>query len=54
MDDRFDKAFLALYSIEMIIKIVALGFIFNTGSYLRDPWNDLDFVIVASAWLTEI
>ncbi len=53
-DERFDKAFLALYSIEMIIKIVALGFILNTGSYLRDPWNDLDFVIVASAWLTEI
>ena len=21
---------------------------------MRDPWNDLDFVIVGSAWLTEI
>jgi len=26
---RFDKAFLGLYSAEMIIKIVALGFLFN-------------------------
>jgi Ion transport protein len=38
----------------MIIKIVALGFILNSGSYLRDPWNVLDFIIVGSAWLTEI
>jgi hypothetical protein len=36
----------------MIIKIVALGFLFNKGAYLRDPWNVLDFIIVGSAWLT--
>lgn len=51
---NFDKAFLGLYSFEMIVKIVALGFLFNKGAYLRDPWNVLDFVIVGSAWLTEI
>ena len=38
----------------MIIKIVALGFVLNKNSYLRDPWNVLDFMIVGSAWLTEI
>jgi hypothetical protein len=38
----------------MIIKIVALGFVLNKNSYLRDPWNVLDFIIVGSAWLTEI
>ena len=38
----------------MIIKIVALGFLFNRGAYLRDPWNVLDFIIVGSAWLTQI
>lgn len=36
----------------MAIKLLALGFIFNEGAYLRDPWNILDFVIVSSAWLT--
>lgn len=33
----------------MIIKILGLGFVFNKGAYLRDPWNILDFVIVMSS-----
>jgi Ion transport protein len=44
--------FLACYTFEMILKILGLGFIFNKGAYLRDPWNILDFVIVMSAYLT--
>lgn len=36
----------------MILKILGLGFLFNKGAYLRDPWNVLDFVIVMSAYLT--
>lgn len=35
----------------MSFKIIGLGFILNKGSYLRDSWNILDFVIVSSAWL---
>lgn len=34
------------------MKILGLGFIFNKGAYLRDPWNILDFIIVMSAYLT--
>lgn len=47
-----DDVFLALYSIEMVLKIVGLGFIFGKGAYLRDSWNILDFIIVGSAYLT--
>lgn len=36
------------------MKILGLGFIFNKGAYLRDPWNILDFIIVMSAYLTII
>jgi len=36
----------------MILKIMGLGFLFNTGAYLRDPWNILDFTIVMSAYVT--
>jgi hypothetical protein len=46
-----DTIFLVLYSIEMFLKIIGLGFIWNKGSYLRDSWNILDFVIVVSAYL---
>ncbi len=35
----------------MGLKIIGLGFIFNKGSYLRDYWNILDFIIVTTAYL---
>ena len=42
-----------LFTLEMIIKIVALGFIANgKPSYIRDWWNALDFLIVFSAILS--
>jgi hypothetical protein len=47
-----DDLFLFLYSVEMCLKIVGLGFFFGKGTYLKDPWNILDFVIVGSAYLT--
>jgi hypothetical protein len=47
-----ENIFLGLYTFEMVMKIMGLGFIFNKGAYLRDPWNILDFIIVMSAYLT--
>ncbi len=47
-----DEIFQVSYTIEMIIKIVSLGFLFNKGSYLRDAWNILDFVIVSSGYIS--
>ena len=46
-----ENVFLALYSAEMVIKILGLGFILNKGAYLRSIWNILDFVIIGSAYL---
>ena len=43
-----ENLFLALYTIEMVLKILGLGFVFNRGSYLRDYFNALDFFIVTS------
>ncbi len=31
----------------MSIKAIALGFILDDGSYLRDSWSVLDFIIVS-------
>lgn len=36
----------------MLLKISGLGFALNKNSYLRDPWNILDFVIVVSGYAT--
>lgn len=46
-----DTMFLTLYTIEMMLKIIGLGFIFNRGAYLRDAWNILDFIIVVTAYI---
>lgn len=40
--------FLAAFTIEMSLKIVAYGFVIGPGTYLRDHWNQLDFLIVVS------
>ena len=37
---------------EMCLKILGMGFVFNPGAYLRDYFNILDFFIVMSAYLS--
>jgi len=49
--DQTDIYFLTIYTIEMFIKIMALGFILNSGSYMRDNWNLLDFLIIFTSYL---
>ena len=51
---QIDDVFLALYSVEMVLKILGMGFFLNQGSYLRDAWNCLDFLIVLSGYLSLI
>lgn len=38
--------FFVIYILEMICKIIALGLLFKRGTYLRDPWNLIDFAII--------
>ena len=45
-----DFVFLGLYTVEMLLKIIGMGFVFNKGAYLRDFWGILDFTIVSSAY----
>ena len=41
-----------VFTFEAAIKIIAVGFLFaGKMSYIREPWNILDFLIVASALL---
>jgi len=46
-----EDIFTGIYVAEMVLKIFALGFLFNKGSYLRDLWNIMDFVIVVTSLL---
>lgn len=54
MAARFESAvaerlFTTIYTVEGVLKITARGFILNPFTYLRDPWNWLDFVVVSLA-----
>lgn len=45
-----DLVFVGIYTIEAIIKIIAMGFALNgEHSYIREGWNLLDFVVVVYA-----
>lgn len=46
ISDDFDIFFNACFIFEAVLKIVALGFFFDSGSYMRNYWNILDFCIV--------
>eukprot|EP00755_Sulcionema_specki_P039239 Sspe_Gene.24208::Locus_9544_Transcript_1_1_Confidence_1.000_Length_4909::g.24208::m.24208/K04851/CACNA1D; voltage-dependent calcium channel L type alpha-1D len=43
--------FTALFTVELLLKVVAQGFVVHPGSYLRSGWNRLDFIIVVLAYL---
>jgi len=52
--DGSDQVFVIFFALECISKIMGMGFIVDPGSYLRDAWNWLDFIVVVSSLLTEI
>uniref|UniRef100_A0A669CCU4 Voltage-dependent calcium channel type A subunit alpha-1 n=1 Tax=Oreochromis niloticus TaxID=8128 RepID=A0A669CCU4_ORENI len=45
----FDYVFTGVFTFEMIIKMIDQGLILHDGSYFRDLWNMLDFVVVVGA-----
>jgi len=44
--DIFDVILNIIFIAECIMKILSMGFVMEKGSYLRDSWNKLDFLIV--------
>uniref|UniRef100_A0A8C1R621 Calcium channel, voltage-dependent, R type, alpha 1E subunit b n=1 Tax=Cyprinus carpio TaxID=7962 RepID=A0A8C1R621_CYPCA len=54
MSKRLEKTepyFIGIFCFEAGIKLVALGFVFHKGSYLRNGWNVMDFIVVLSGIL---
>ena len=41
-----ELVFTTIFTLEMLTKVVAMGFLVNKGSYLRDGWNVMDFIVV--------
>jgi hypothetical protein len=41
--------FTIIYTLEALTKCVARGFILEKFTFLRDPWNWLDFIVITLA-----
>ena len=54
--DTLDYIFTSVFTLEMTLKIISLGFFFNSldnkRAYIRNVWNQLDFVVVQASILS--
>ncbi|KAM5151941.1 sodium channel protein type 2 subunit alpha-like isoform 6-T6 [Mantella aurantiaca] len=48
-----EYTFTGIYTFESLIKILARGFCLEGFTFLRDPWNWLDFSVISMAYVTE-
>uniref|UniRef100_A0A8C7ZMX6 Sodium channel protein n=1 Tax=Oryzias sinensis TaxID=183150 RepID=A0A8C7ZMX6_9TELE len=48
-----EYTFTAIYTFESLVKILARGFCLGEFTFLRDPWNWLDFSVIVLAYLNE-
>ncbi|XP_069081356.1 sodium channel protein type 2 subunit alpha-like [Pleurodeles waltl] len=48
-----EYTFTGIYTFESLVKILARGFCLEKFTFLRDPWNWLDFSVILMAYVTE-
>lgn len=46
--EKTEPYFLGIFTLEASLKILALGLVLHKGSYLRNVWNLMDFVVVVT------
>ena len=44
--EQIGKVFNYIFILEFVLKVIAMGFIMHPKSYIRDPWNWIDFIVV--------
>ncbi|XP_041984282.1 muscle calcium channel subunit alpha-1-like isoform X2 [Aricia agestis] len=52
--DKVEWIFMAIFTGECVMKIIAYGFLFHPGAYLRNTWNSLDFTIVTIGVMSQL
>ena len=48
LQEATESYFLGIFTVETSLKILAQGFVLHPGSYLRNMWNIMDFVVVVT------
>jgi hypothetical protein len=49
--DTVELIFLLFFTLEMMVKIIAEGFLMHKNAYMRSAWNLLDFLVVVTGWV---
>lgn len=47
-----DDIIFCFFTLEMLIKMMAMGIVGSKTAYLSDTWNRLDFFIVVAGYIT--
>ncbi|XP_062426842.1 sodium channel protein type 5 subunit alpha-like [Rhea pennata] len=47
-----EHLFTGIYTGEILIKVVARGFVWDEFTFLRDPWNCLDFLVIIVTYIS--
>ncbi|XP_075447764.1 sodium channel protein type 8 subunit alpha isoform X3 [Ascaphus truei] len=50
---QVEYTFTGIYTFESLVKMIARGFCIDSFTFLRDPWNWLDFSVIMMAYITE-
>lgn len=52
--EQVEYLFIVVFTIECVLKIISMGFLFHSGAYLRNAWNILDFIIVVIGLISTV
>lgn len=50
--EQSELVFTIIFTVECLVKIIAMGLIIDQSCYLRDPWNWIDFTVVVGSILS--
>ncbi|GAB6018918.1 hypothetical protein CHUAL_000570 [Chamberlinius hualienensis] len=50
--EEAEYVFLSIYTAEMVLKVISKGFVMSKYTYLRSPWNWLDFTVIVLGFIT--
>ena len=49
--NTMELVLLCVYTAEMLIKVIPMGFVVSRSAYLRDNWNKMDCLVVLAGWI---
>ena len=52
VESTLELVFLTIFTVEMILKIIAICLVMSKNTYLEDSWSILDFLVVVFGWIS--